>query len=1358
MTDTPRSRVQPINTAAPPPPTEPPLPPPPPPRPLQQGQRYANRATSALARFAQPFFSGSRPPSPPSPHGHSRDDDVSASTRSSRSKSLNRLGTAQTIIHRTGLSIASLDISPQRTRAVIAGREVFKTIRISLDECTEEFNIRTAIINSSSTHHVAGGPSARQKDQLAINDVKWSRGRYDSILATAAVNGRVVIYDLHRTGLELARFNGHNRQVHRLAFNPHFPAYLLSGSQDSTVRMWDLRSAYGERGVATCYSRYNGNSDAIRDIRWSPSDGVMFATATDSGAVQCWDYRKPNAPLLRIAAHDPPCHAVDWHPDGKHLVSGGADKSVKVWDCSAERRQKPSFHFRAPQAVLNVRWRPPCNVSRSSGRDDWQSTQLITSYDKADPRIHLWDLRRPYIPFRELDKDESSATDLLWRSKDLLWTVGGGAFTQSDIRCAPQVVNRRPMCAVAWSPAGDILAVAQKRPRQRVLGVNTTEFLQFRGDEGSSGDRVTSHQSLTDDSLDEPIHSSSSYQRQSKFSTRQSKYPDDSPPSAEDTSAIVPLEKAVLPDKSFGPCQLGVVGRVSGASSDPVLFRYLAQRYAPLIQNTDDNKGQPRYDAVSALLDALDRNAERAEDVSLPKLAQTWKIVKYAVVQELHLRAREEHRLRETENAGLARKALLKEGELLERPRPLEDIRLDKMKNRLFKTMIDPGGHKRILLEAESTSDMTTPLAQPLPDYSPSLGPGSSPRTTSLPEDLVDLQPLPPSVMGSHFSAMNSVGLPSSNIDGQSIAQLQRQESQSSEEFGCIASDSQREVVALQDSTGDQRSAPRAIEGRADWRRHLSRGSSKELGVLDEDYDQKYEDKRAALRDYRFVPKTPLSYEPPVGAGHQPTPVLRHDSSESFPMFSASTDSSNPAKSTGHSFSPYVRPPIARSTSEGWEIEDDRIPEEEAITDAVGSRSTPLGEQDHNDSLRGMSFDDSVSDTHSLHLERPPSPLPLLTELCEDDIPNGTSIDVEATSRPQALVSIEGLEGVSLPLTPELKGSNPWSAQIIFTEAIRHYCNSAPVDIQTAAHLLLKLHVLFYACERILPPEECESIFKTYNELLLRQSMYVEAAELRLLCAPAYPAVYEYAQSDTFINVFCYTCKRPYDNPTRDNHRCHRCQTSQVPCSICMSVDPPPEWITELSTSSATGTTSTSHGNSFASDLSSPSLTATEAIPASELERYHTSPSSYAPPRPFASALWSWCQGCGHGGHLACITTWLSDVSISEGGCAAPGCMHDCGPGPRREEYQYRSTASRRSDSGFVKQDRWVTSESKAVEKTRGMLSVSSVSGTGTPSGGMMSPKKVRLVTPSEQGKRQNGHVGDSGDGVSGRWEPVTDG
>ena len=123
--------------------------------------------------------------------------------------------------------------------------------------------------------------------------------------------------------------------------------------------------------------------------------------------------------------------------------------------------------------------------------------------------------------------------------------------------------------------------------------------------------------------------------------------------------------------------------------------------------------------------------------------------------------------------------------------------------------------------------------------------------------------------------------------------------------------------------------------------------------------------------------------------------------------------------------------------------------------------------------------------------------------------------------------------------------------------------------------------------------------------------------------------------------------------------------------------------------------------------------------------------------------------------------TWLSDLAISEGGCATPGCSHDCGPGPRREfnrqallaESKSRDSASRSAGANLVKRDPWTRKESKAVEKVRGMLgaagvtastggsgasTINSASGEGTSTSGAVSPRKVRLVTPVEQGKRRS--------------------
>ncbi|KAF4760526.1 hypothetical protein HAV15_006343 [Penicillium sp. str.  len=125
-----------------------PVPPPPPPPP----QKYSNRAANALARFAQPFFLGSRPPSPQS----SRAD----GPRSIRSKSLP--GEPQTVTHKTGIAITALDISPERTHAVIAGKEILKTIQVSPDRSSEEFNIRNAVISYASTPPRCGRFNATQ--------------------------------------------------------------------------------------------------------------------------------------------------------------------------------------------------------------------------------------------------------------------------------------------------------------------------------------------------------------------------------------------------------------------------------------------------------------------------------------------------------------------------------------------------------------------------------------------------------------------------------------------------------------------------------------------------------------------------------------------------------------------------------------------------------------------------------------------------------------------------------------------------------------------------------------------------------------------------------------------------------------------------------------------------------------------------------------------------------------------------------------------------------------------------------------------------------------------------------------------
>lgn len=78
---------------------------------------------------------------------------------------------------------------------------------------------------------------------------------------------------------------GHSGPVYSLSFDPlpgpsGPPRYLLSSSQDATVRLWNLQT----------YSNivaYRGHRDPVWDVEWGPR-GVYFATASRDRTARLW--------------------------------------------------------------------------------------------------------------------------------------------------------------------------------------------------------------------------------------------------------------------------------------------------------------------------------------------------------------------------------------------------------------------------------------------------------------------------------------------------------------------------------------------------------------------------------------------------------------------------------------------------------------------------------------------------------------------------------------------------------------------------------------------------------------------------------------------------------------------------------------------------------------------------------------------------------------------------------------------------------------------------------------------------------------------------------------------------------------
>jgi len=734
----------------------------------------------------------------------------------------------------SGSEITALDINHAGTHAVVAGREILQTIRVNGSTCYEETNLRAAVRDRERQQ------PTRTRDGLDFHAVKWSHGQFSTYIAAAATNGKIVVYDLNRPGIEIARLHEHHRQVHCLAINPFQGHMLLSGSQDATVKLWDLRDTRSEAMMCRSRLRYTGQSDGIRSVRWSPKDGVEFAFGTDGGVVQGWDYRNPKSAKLRINAHDRACTAIDWHPDGVHLLSASQDRTVLVWDFSTDaRRPKPQWTLRTPYPVFNAKWRPPCWNSDTRGQGAWQCTQIATSYERLYPTVHLWDFRRVYMPFRELRSLETAPSDMLWPSQDLLWTVNReGRFQQADIHYAPKVIDRRPFQALAVSSAGELCVFSQKRGRRRGSEMDYAEenddSVRERSNRTTASEKTQLSRGSFDDSVDENfLISSHKRHHERRHSNRTSKSLSSTPPSLSE-SGVVKLDETLREGKgTFTQCQVAYRVPLDG-TLDSLVFSYLAQKYKHA------NLSYPvELDAIEAVSKIFEQNAIYAQRTGLYRLTQSWRMFGAANQVEMLRSARTRNLLRRTLRRR-ARDALKTIRTIPHKPRahhsgrPVTSSAADKS--------------RRDLLLAESNSNAPTPLARP------------QTRVTAL-------------------GGLNSGGPPDPSEDDQ----FALPDSISPHNFPQQTSPT-HEQTEEHTETVQQRSSS-ATQARASSP-HLSSPITT---------PQALQERRSQLSGWRARPKSPLSLE---GTKVQKSaaidiapPFDRHNSNESFAFFSASSES-----------------------------------------------------------------------------------------------------------------------------------------------------------------------------------------------------------------------------------------------------------------------------------------------------------------------------------------------------------------------------------------------------------------------------------------------------------------------------------
>lgn len=78
----------------------------------------------------------------------------------------------------------------------------------------------------------------------------------------------------------------------------------------------------------------------IYDAQWSPVHPGVFATCDGLGQIDLWDLFKDTQEYrYRCEADKRAINKIKWSPDGKHLISGNTNGTVKLWNVYKEFHQ-----------------------------------------------------------------------------------------------------------------------------------------------------------------------------------------------------------------------------------------------------------------------------------------------------------------------------------------------------------------------------------------------------------------------------------------------------------------------------------------------------------------------------------------------------------------------------------------------------------------------------------------------------------------------------------------------------------------------------------------------------------------------------------------------------------------------------------------------------------------------------------------------------------------------------------------------------------------------------------------------------------------------------------------------------------
>ncbi|PSR75689.1 hypothetical protein PHLCEN_2v8980 [Hermanssonia centrifuga] len=133
--------------------------------------------------------------------------------------------------------------------------------------------------------------------------------------------------------------------ISAVRFNLSESSVLASIGSDRTFTLYDIRTGKAERRVVM---QMRSNA-----LAWSPTFPTSVLLASEDHNLYTFDVRSLNTPTHIYKAHVAAVTSCDWSPTGLEFVSGGWDRTVRVWK-QGVGTQPEVYHTKRMQRVTST--------------------------------------------------------------------------------------------------------------------------------------------------------------------------------------------------------------------------------------------------------------------------------------------------------------------------------------------------------------------------------------------------------------------------------------------------------------------------------------------------------------------------------------------------------------------------------------------------------------------------------------------------------------------------------------------------------------------------------------------------------------------------------------------------------------------------------------------------------------------------------------------------------------------------------------------------------------------------------------------------------------------------------------------